>query len=68
MRVLLIHGARAALPWLARRETALGAWLRAILARAKRVGVVALANKLARIAWAVLSRGRPYMPMPVLAA
>jgi transposase len=69
MRVLLIHGARAALPWLAKRETALGAWLRAILARAKRnVVVVALANKLARIAWAVLSKRQAYAAMPVLPA
>ena len=69
MRVLLIRGARAALPWLAKRDTALGAWLRAILARAKRnVVVVALANKLARIAWVVLSKRRAYALTPVLAA
>lgn len=57
MRVLLIHGARSALPGLARGDTRLGAWLRALLERAKRnVVVVALANKLARIAWAVMAR------------
>ena len=61
MRVLLIHGARAALPHLARMDTQLGAWLQALLQRAKRnVVVVALANKLARIAWAVMSNQRPY--------
>ncbi|TPJ82307.1 IS110 family transposase [Mesorhizobium sp. B2-6-2] len=61
MRVLLIHGARAALPYLARMDTQLGAWLQALLQRAKRnVVVVALANKLARIAWAVMSKQRPY--------
>ncbi len=38
-------------------------------ARAKRnVVVVALANKLARIAWAVLSKRQAYAPMPVLTA
>ncbi|RUV60873.1 hypothetical protein EOA85_08535 [Mesorhizobium sp. M5C.F.Ca.IN.020.29.1.1] len=61
MRVLLIHGGRAALPYLARMDTQLGAGLRALLQRAKRnVVVVALAKKLARIAWAVMSNQRPY--------
>ena len=58
LRKLLIHGARAALPWIANSATHLGQWLRALLARAhKNTAVVALANKLARIAWAVLRRG-----------
>lgn len=61
LRTLLIHGARAALPYLAERRDALGSWLRALLARAHRnVVVVALANKLARIAWAVLAGARRY--------
>ncbi len=58
LRVMFIHGARAALPWLAQTQTPLGAWLRGLLARAHRnVAVVALANKLARIAWATLRHG-----------
>jgi transposase len=57
LRKLLIHGARAALPHLAQKDTPLGRWERSLLARAhKNVAVVALANKLARIAWAVLRR------------
>ena len=61
LRTLLIHGARAALPYLAGRSDALGSWLRALLARAHRnVVVVALANKLARIAWAVLTGTNRY--------
>jgi transposase len=61
LRTLLIHGARAALPTLAARSDALGAWLRRLLARAHRnLVVVALANKLARIAWAVLTGTRRY--------
>ncbi len=61
LRTLLIHGARAALPHLAARDDALGSWLRRLLARVHRnVAVVALANKLARIAWAVLSGSRRY--------
>jgi transposase len=58
LRKLLIHGARAAMPSLSRSATPLGGWLRGLLARVHRnVAVVALANKLARIAWAVLRRG-----------
>jgi transposase len=61
LRKNLIHGARAVLPRLAATETHLGAWLRGLLERAhKNTVVVALANKLARIAWAVLARGRTY--------
>lgn len=57
LRTLLIHGARAALPSLAKSETALGAWLRGLLMRCHpNTVVVALANKLARIAWALLRR------------
>jgi len=61
LRKLLIHGARAALPVLATSATPLGGWLRALLARVhKNVAVVALANKLARIAWVVLRRGEAF--------
>jgi transposase len=57
LRKLLIHGARAALPRPANSGTPLGEWLRALMGRThKNVVVVALANKLARIAWAVLRR------------
>ena len=61
LRTLLIHGARAALPGLSRSETPLGAWLRGLGERAHpNVVVVALAAKLARIAWAVLRSGADY--------
>ena len=61
LRKLLIHGARAALPHLAERDTALGRWAKGLLARVhQNVAVVALANKLARIAWAVLRRGETF--------
>jgi transposase len=62
LRMLLIHGARTALPGLAKKNTPLGHWLRGLLARTHRnVVIVALANKLARIAWAVLARDRQYV-------
>lgn len=55
LRKLIIQGARAALPALARTATPLGSWLRGLLARAHaNIVVVALASKLARIAWALL--------------
>ena len=59
LRKNLVHGARAVLPRLAERDTPIGRWLRALLSRQhKNVVVVALANKLARICWAVLAGGR----------
>jgi transposase len=61
LRKLIIHGARSALPILANGPTPLGDWLRALMTRVhKNVAVVALANKLARIAWAVLRRGEAF--------
>jgi transposase len=61
LRKNLIHGARAVLPFLVERETPLGRWVRGLLARAhKNIVVVALANKLARIAWAILAHRTVY--------
>jgi transposase len=61
LRKLLVHGARAALPSLSASTTPLGKWLRSLLERAhKNTVIVALANKLARIVWAVLRQGRTY--------
>ena len=47
---------------LSKSDTPIGQWLRAMLSRgvARNVVIVALANKLARIAWAVLRKGLPY--------
>ena len=65
LRKLIIHGARAALPWLAKSQTALGAWLRGLRARAHvNTVVVALAAKLARIVWAVLRHGGRFEMQP----
>jgi transposase len=61
LRTLLIHGARAALPLLLTVESPLGNWLRGLSARAHRnTVIVALASKLARIAWAVLRSSATY--------
>ncbi|MDR3436356.1 IS110 family transposase [Telmatospirillum sp.] len=61
IRKQLIHGARAALPHVAERDTPLGRWAKALLERAHpNVAIVAFANKLARIAWAVLRSGEKF--------
>jgi transposase len=58
LRGLFIHGARAALASLSKAEDATGRWLRGLMARAHyNVVVVALAAKLARVAWATLRKG-----------
>jgi transposase len=54
LRKNLIHGARSVLPYLCQRDTPLGRWVTQLMTRAHNTVVVALANKLARIAWAVL--------------
>ena len=64
LRKILIHGARAAVLRIKRDRSSIGAWMDALDARApKNVVVVATANKLARIAWAVLSSGEDYRPV-----
>jgi transposase len=61
LRKLLVQGARAALPSLSASTTPLGKWLQSLLGRAhKNTVIVALANKLARIVWAVLRHGGAY--------
>src|SRR6185503_2551854 len=61
LRKLLIHGARAALPSLLGSPTSLGRWAKSLLSRVhQNVAVVAFANKLARICWAVLRSGQRF--------
>jgi transposase len=65
LRTQLIHGARAAIAHFVKQDPPTGAWLRQLLSRAHpNVAVVALAAKLARIAWATLRSGRAYRPLP----
>ena len=67
IRRLLIIGASAVVRQAARRGAPAGSWLARMLARKPRVLVsVALANKMARIAWALLSKGE-YYTAPVAA-
>src|SRR3984893_8123338 len=61
LRKILIHGARAVVLRCKRDRIAMGAWMTSLEMRAPRnVLIVATANKLARIAWAVLSTGQDY--------
>ncbi len=67
LRRMLVVGAHAVLK-LARQQPEKYPWLTRLLARRPfRVVAVALANKMARIAWALLAKGGTYR-MPVLAA
>ncbi len=63
LRMLLIHGGRSVL-WAAKRTQtpdALRAWALAVeRRRGHNIAAVAVANKLARIAWAVWSEGRAF--------
>ena len=60
LRTLLIHGARAVIRF-AENKAEPNVWLTKLMARRnKNVAAVALANKNARIIWAVLTTGKPY--------
>lgn len=61
LRTLLIHGARAAIRSAADKTDPRSRWITAVAARRhKNVAAVALANKNARIAWALIVRGGAY--------
>ncbi len=60
LRTLLIHGARSVIQ-AAQRKPQPDPWLQGLLVRRnKNVAAVALANKNARIAWALLAHGRQF--------
>ena len=61
LRKLLIHGARATLRWARTKTDSRSQWIRGLLERRgwhRTAGAVA--NKNARIVWALLSRGGVY--------
>jgi transposase len=63
LRRLLVHGARAVLRWTRQRPERRSPWIEGLLARRPtNVVPVAMANKMARIVWAMLSRSQTYQP------
>jgi transposase len=65
LRCLLIHGARAVLRTAPAKTDRLSTWVtRIAITRHPNIAAVALANKTARIAWAMMSRGTDYHPEP----
>jgi transposase len=68
VRTLLIHGARSALRTAPGRTDRISRWALALAERSHaNVAVTALANKTARVAWAMLRHGTNYEPGSVVA-
>ncbi len=64
LRTLLIHGARSALRTSAKKTDPRSVWLNELKCRRNmNIATVALANKNARIIWALLSKGESYHSM-----
>jgi transposase len=69
IRKLLVLGATSMLGHAEGWHSAVGGWLRSILERRPaRLATVALANKMARIAWVVMTRNEVYRPQGGVAA
>ena len=67
LRKLLVVGATSVVRRAGTNDTRTGVWVRSLLERKPaRVVTVAIANKSARIAWAVLARGESYRPTPMV--
>lgn len=63
LRTLYIHGARAVLKYSSMKSDRFSLWAQALLARrGHNKACVAIANKLARIAWVIMARGEHYKP------
>lgn len=61
LRKYLIHGARSVIQWKLEEDHAWSPWIKKLLSiKRKTVAVVAMANKLARIIWAVLTKEQNY--------
>lgn len=65
LRALLVHGARAVARYAKERDDRLSRWVQNLIdRRGYNKAVVALANKLARIGWAVVTRSEQYRALP----
>ena len=69
LRKLFVQGAHAVLQQRMKQSNCLNTWLAQLTSRKRiQVAAVALANKMARIVWAVLSKGEAYRPFrPIVA-
>ncbi len=66
LRRLLILGASAVVRWAEHKGAAPGSWLARMLERKPPMLIrVALANKMARIAWALMAHGEEYRAQTV---
>jgi len=69
LRKLFVQGARAVMQHRHNQAPGLSAWLAQLLARShQNVAIVALANKLLRMAWAVLCKNERYRPPAAVAS
>jgi transposase len=60
-RTLLIHGARAVLSWVDEKTDNRSMWIKSLITRkGYNKAAVALANKMARISWAIIHEGSEY--------
>ena len=63
VRCLLVHGARSMIRMAKEKDDRLSQWvMRIATTRHPNVAAVAMANKTARIAWAMITRGSDYQP------
>jgi transposase len=61
LRKLMIDGARSLVTWVGDKTDGLSCWIRKLLSRVHYAKVlVAVANKLARMCWAVLAKKEQY--------
>ena len=61
LRRLLVIGASSVVRWAIVRDAPEGSWLKKMLERKPRqVVIVALANRMARVAWALIASGETY--------
>ena len=69
LRCLLVHGARAAMRYVGKKDDRRSEWVKGVMRRRhKNVAAVAMANKMARTAWALLKKGEDYRANYAVAA
>ncbi|VVE12963.1 hypothetical protein [Pandoraea cepalis] len=65
LRMMVIQGARALMIHMKRDQPRIGLWLHELEQRSHpHVALIALANKIVRICWKVLTSRLPYRPFP----